>query len=92
MLIRSYAKSCREFTGHNAPMISTDSEMAYGPSHPGYMYNVFDSVNLYIDGGIDASKIVLGMPLYGRGWELVDPESNSLLRFSRCQKVIWESL
>merc|ERR1719151_260236 len=28
----------REFTGHNAPMISTDSEMAYGPSHPGYMY------------------------------------------------------
>ena len=54
-------------------MISTDSEMAYGPSHPGYMYNVFDSINLYIDGGMDPSKIVLGMPLYGRGWELVDP-------------------
>ena len=68
----------REFTGHNAPMISTDSEMAAGPSHPGYMYNVFDSVNLYIDGGMDASKIVLGMPLYGRGWELVDPTNNGI--------------
>ena len=65
--------TCREFTGHNSPMISTDSEMAYGPSHPGYLYNVFDSINLYIDGGMDPSKIVLGMPLYGRGWELVDP-------------------
>ena len=71
----SFEQTYREFTGHNAPLISTDAEMSYGPSHPGYMYNVFDSVNLYIDGGMDASKIVLGMPLYGRGWELVNPAS-----------------
>ena len=56
-------------------MISTDSEMSYGPAHPGYLYNVFDSINLYIDGGMDPSKIVLGMPLYGRGWELENPVS-----------------
>ena len=65
----------REFTGHNSPLISREEEMSAGEAHPGYLYNAFDTVNLYIEGGMDASKLVLGMPLYGRGFELVDPVS-----------------
>ena len=65
----------REFTGHNSPLISREEEMSGGESNPGYLYNAFDTINLYLDGGMDANKLVLGMPLYGRGFELVDPVS-----------------
>ena len=65
----------REFTGHNSPLISREEEMSAGEAHPGYLYNAFDTINLYLDGGMDPSKLVLGMPLYGRGFELVDPVS-----------------
>jgi len=68
----------RTFTGHNSPLISTDPEMAGGPAHPGYMYNVYDSINLYIEGGMLADKIALGLPLYGRGWEVTDPNNNGI--------------
>ena len=78
----------REFTGHNAPLISREEEMSAGESSPGYLYNAFDTINLYIDGGMDRSKLVLGMPLYGRGFELVDPVSPryNLLTSKTCNK------
>ena len=65
----------REFTGHNSPLISREEEMSAGEAHPGYLYNQFDTMKLYMDGGMDPSKLVLGLPLYGRGFELVDPVS-----------------
>ena len=49
--------------------------MSAGEAHPGYLYNQFDTMKLYMDGGMDPSKLVLGLPLYGRGFELVDPVS-----------------
>jgi len=68
----------REFTGHNSPLISREEEMSAGEAHPGYLYNQFDTMQLYLDGGMDASKLVLGLPLYGRGFELVDPDNSGL--------------
>ncbi len=61
----------RNFTGHNSPLITREEEN--GADHPGYKYNVFDGVDLWFENGGLAEKMVLGIPTYGRGWTLEDP-------------------
>lgn len=36
------------------------------------------TVNYYLDHGADPSKMILGVPLYGRGFTLDDPSKNGL--------------
>merc|ERR1712198_114793 len=42
----------------------------YGRSDEDPMFNVNDTVNWYIDEGAPSMKILLGLGLYGRGWEM----------------------
>jgi chitinase len=51
-------------TGHNAPMVVGTKDAAKG-------FSITDTVDAYISGGFPASKLVLGVPFYGRGWENV---------------------
>ncbi len=61
-----------QYTGHNAPLISTEEEHS-DETHPGYMFNVYDAMMQFAeDPAVDKSKLVLGIPLYGRGFELID--------------------
>ena len=46
--------------------------------HPGYQFNLFDSVKYYLDHGVPKEKMVVGMAFYGRGFELEDNEMNGL--------------
>ena len=46
--------------------------------HPGFQFNVFDSVHYYLDHGVPKEKIVVGMAAYGRGFKLVDNQLNGL--------------
>ena len=62
--------------------------MAGGPANPGYQYNVFDSINLYIEGGMLADKIALGLPLYGRGWEVTDPVNSGAKQKQRLRREL----
>ena len=39
---------------------------------------VHAAVNAYLSGGVPASKIVMGVPFYGRGWKNVSPAKNGL--------------
>jgi len=64
------------FTGHNSPLYRRQEEDHEG--HPGYYFNVFDTIQHYIDLGAPTNKIVLGMPLYGRGFTLEDKDNNGL--------------
>ena len=45
---------------------------------PQYQNSVADSVQRYLEAGVPAEKLVLGMPLYGYCYEGVDPEGDGL--------------
>lgn len=49
-------------TGHNAPM-------SVGPKDAAAKFSVRDAVDTYVNSGFPASKLVLGVPFYGRAWE-----------------------
>lgn len=65
------------FTGHNSPLYPRPEDNV-DDSHPGYFFNVFDSVNFWISQGAPKEKIVMGMPLYGRGFQLNNTEENGI--------------
>ena len=61
-------------TGANAPLYFTPAESASG--HPGYQKNVFSIVDYYLGQGIAASKLILSVPFYGRGYVLQNSADN----------------
>ena len=48
-------------TGNNAPLVVGTNDTAKG-------FSITDAVNTYLNRGMPAAKIVLGVPFYGRGW------------------------
>ena len=64
------------FTGHNSPLYGSPQED--DEDSPGYRQNIEFTINYYLDAGAKRSQILLGMAAYGRGFELCDPETNSL--------------
>lgn len=61
------------FTGQNAPLYHREEENVVG--HPGYRYNTYDSIELFLELGTPPSQMVLGMPTYGRGQHLTTDSS-----------------
>ncbi|RRB04968.1 glycoside hydrolase family 18 protein [Larkinella rosea] len=60
-------------TGHHSPLYqSALSDRSRNSSD--------DAVNGHIKAGVPASKIVLGLPFYGRGWTAVNPVNNGLFQ------------
>ena len=64
------------FTGHNAPIYFRDEENF--EEHPGYKWNVYDTLNIWMDRGAPKDKMVMGIPAYGRGFTLDDPALDGL--------------
>lgn len=58
-------------TGHNTPLYSSSSELS-----------VSTTVDAYLQSGIDASKLNLGLAFYGRGWNQVSSSQNNGLHQS----------
>ncbi|CAF2944495.1 unnamed protein product [Rotaria sp. Silwood2] len=70
-------------TGHNAPLYKNDDETAsdVAPSYIKSKYNCDAAIQAYIRAGAPSTKILMGLPLYGRGWQGVT--STALNGFSQ---------
>ncbi|NHM31929.1 glycosyl hydrolase family 18 protein [Neobacillus terrae] len=58
-------------TGFNAPLNTNTAEPANAP-------NVSQSVQLFLDNGVPASKLVMGVPFYGYEFKSVEDANNGL--------------
>ncbi len=58
-------------TGHNAPLYKNDEETANdtGPSFIKSKYNCDAAIQAYLTAGVPSKKILMGLALYGRGWQ-----------------------
>jgi chitinase len=71
-------------TGHNAPLNVGVKDAAKG-------FSVADAVDSYLNAGFPAQKLVLGLALYGRGWENVSQTQNGLYQSGTNASVgTWE--
>ncbi|KAK3932974.1 Acidic mammalian chitinase, partial [Frankliniella fusca] len=59
-------------TGMNAALTATKEEK-YDPDNKNL--NVESALRLWLDRGVDPSKVVLGVPFYGHTWTLRDPSN-----------------
>lgn len=63
-------------TGHLAPLYENPAD----PSATRATWNVAWAVGAYLDGGVPASKLHVGIPFYGRSWETVPSTDNGLFQ------------
>jgi len=73
LMAYDYHGMWEEVTGHNAPLYPREDE---GPA--ARTLNVEFSVEYYLKSGVPASKLVLGLPFYGRTYLLQDPANPSI--------------
>jgi len=55
-------------SAHNAPLYSDPAAVAAGIPDAN-TFNSASAVQTYLNSGVPASKLVLGLPFYGRGWK-----------------------
>jgi chitinase len=64
------------FTGHHAPLYGSPQEEDV--ESPGYRANINFTINYYINAGAKRSQLLLGLPAYGRGFELANPADHGI--------------
>ena len=77
-----FAGSWDQNAGHQANLYSSTNQPKSTP------FNADHAIHHYIENGVDPSKIVLGMPLYGRAFQNTDGPGHS---FSGVGEGSWEN-
>ncbi|WP_082926972.1 glycosyl hydrolase family 18 protein [Paenibacillus tuaregi] len=65
-------------TNHDAPLYSDPSDPDPNKLSADY------AINAYVNAGVPASKVVLGVPFYGRGWKNCAPGPNGDGQYQAC--------
>ena len=74
-------------TNFNAPLYAPADD----PAPDAAMLNVNAAITAYLDRGVPANKLVMGMPFYGHGWARVAATNNGLYQYSRrIPRGTWE--
>ena len=68
--------SWEPFTNHQAALFANPDD----PSQEASSYNVSHAIQAYLDAGVPAAKIVMGVPLYSRGWSGVSRQGDGLFQ------------
>ena len=63
-------------TGHNAPLYPSSQS----PFSNEATYNADAALQAWVAAGVDPDKVVMGAPLYGRGWSSVPSTGNGLFQ------------
>jgi len=75
------------FTGVDQPLYGKWEEGFVG--HPMYQFNMHDTVQYYLDQGVPAKKIVLGIHTEGKAWILQNPATEDTCPGPECQAGIY---
>jgi chitinase len=84
LMTYDYNGNWNSFTGHNAPLSKPT-----GYTGPAGLY-AQATVDAYLATGIPASKLVLGVPFYGRSWSKVGSTNNGLYQAGVTGPGTWE--
>lgn len=62
-------------TNFHAPLYASNDDPA---TYPQSEYNIHSTVQGFLNGGVPAEKLIIGIPFYGRGWNGVTNSNNGL--------------
>ncbi|MVO99790.1 glycosyl hydrolase family 18 protein [Paenibacillus lutrae] len=68
-------------TNHNAALYVDPNDPTVGDKRK---YNTNDAVQIYLNEGVPANKIVLGLAFYGKGWKGCAPGPNNDGQYQKC--------
>ena len=74
-----FAGGWEKTTGHHAPLFSPEGR---GAQNPSTLWSVDGAVRQFLAAGAPPSKIVVGIPFYGRGWSGVPSTNNGIEQLS----------
>jgi chitinase len=72
---------------HQAPLYGSPDDPSYWVSR----YNVDWTIGAYLDAGVAANQLLLGIPLYSRGWRGVGPADGLYQSAAGAAPGTWES-
>lgn len=80
LMTYDYNGAWQATTGHLAPLYDNPAGPCLAPCTATATWNVDWALAAYLDAGVPAAKLNLGIPFYGRSWETVPSTDNGLFQ------------